>query len=101
MVFPVWMGLRQQADVNSANIVIVDATGASLGDRIAKALKTKFPQSQPPQVRTVSAEAVTKTGDDLVPRVAAKEINGFLVLDSNTTANKSVKYEGRNASSLK
>ena len=38
--------------------------------------------------------------DSAVNAVVRKDVYGFIVLDSNTIANKSVRYEGRNANSI-
>jgi len=101
MVFPVWMGLRQQPDANIARITVIDASGTQLGERVAAGLKEKFPASNPPVVKVVAPDQAKSTGDALVPSVVDKTYNGFITLDSNTVAGKSVTYEGRNASSVK
>ena len=38
-VLPAWLALRSRASADVTNVVIVDATGAGLGERVAAALR--------------------------------------------------------------
>ena len=76
------------------------ATGTNLGRRVSEGLKRDFPASPSPRVKIVEPARLAVTEDSAVNAVVRKEAYGFLVLDSNTVANRSVRYAGRNASSV-
>ncbi|HEY1177542.1 MAG TPA: hypothetical protein VGF17_15400, partial [Phytomonospora sp.] len=38
-VLPAWLAVRSRASADVTNVVIIDATGAGLGDRVAAALR--------------------------------------------------------------
>jgi ABC-2 type transport system permease protein len=99
-IMPTYISMRQGPGNDLTNITIVDATGTGLGARVSAALGQAFPGSPAPRVKVVPAERLAVTSDSLVSDVVRKEINGFLVLDSNTVANRSLTYAGRNAGSL-
>jgi ABC-2 type transport system permease protein len=106
-MFPVYIAARSGASSAVRHIAILDATGAGLGDRVAKALNTDS---------TVARSA----GDTIAPRVVAvtraelpareqalanevklpNHIVGYLVLTDSTLAGKSARYAGRNASTI-
>jgi ABC-2 type transport system permease protein len=97
---PTYISMKQGPSKDLTNIIILDATGVGLGSRVSVALKKSFPESAAPKVTTVGADALGKAEDAAVNEVVEKTINGFIVLDSNTIANKYVRYVGRNANSL-
>ncbi|MEO8333667.1 MAG: ABC transporter permease [bacterium] len=97
---PAYLSMKQRPANDLANVIVLDATGTGFGARVGAALIKSFPESPPPQVKTVSPERLAVAEDSAVNAVVRKEINGFIVLDSNTIANKSVRYAGRNASSV-
>ena len=99
-ILPTYISMRQQPGNELTNIVIVDATGTGLGARVSTELGKAFPVAPAPRVKLVPAERLAVTRDSLVNDVVRKDINGFLVLDSNTVANRSLTYAGRNAGSL-
>jgi ABC-2 type transport system permease protein len=99
-VVPTWISIKQRPGNDLTNIVILDATGAGLGARVAKALGNKYSAAPAPRAKTVTPERLAVAEDSAVTAVVRKEINGFLVLDSNTVANKYVRYIGRNAGSI-
>jgi ABC-2 type transport system permease protein len=91
---------RTNASTDLANVTIIDATGSGMGQRVAGALQQRYPLSPAPQVKSVDAASVPREEDRAVISVRDKETRGYLVLDSNTVAGNSVRYAGRNASSL-
>ena len=104
-MFPVYIAARSGASSAVRHITILDATGAGLGDRVAKALMA-------------DSTVARASGDTIVPRVVtvtpaelpARErsvadevklpnhIVGYLVLTDSTLAGKTARYAGRNAS---
>ena len=99
-ILPTYISMKQKPGNDLTNIVIVDATGTGLGARVSTELGKAFPVAPAPRVKVVPEERLAVTRDSLVNDVVRKDIAGFLVLDSNTVANRSVTYAGRNAGSL-
>ena len=60
----------------------------------------RYPLSPAPQVKSVDAASVPREEERAMISVRDKEARGYLVLDSNTVTGRSVRYAGRNASSL-
>lgn len=100
MVLPAYISMKQRPGNDITNVVVLDATGTGLGARVRTALGKSFPASPAPRVKVVSPERLSVAEDSAVNAVIRKDINGFIVLDSNTVANRSVRYAGRNASSI-
>jgi ABC-2 type transport system permease protein len=96
---PRLMGDRTEGSRDVARIDVLDATGTGLGNRVADALRAKFPLSRAPYVRTVDPAKLPLEEDRSVLRVQRGEVVGALVLDSATVAGDSVRYAGRNAGS--
>jgi len=96
---PRLMGDRSEGSRDVARIDVIDATGNGLGNRVAEALRVKYPLSRAPYVRTVEPSQVTLEEDHSILRVQRDEVLGALVLDSTTMKGDSVRYAGRNAGS--
>ena len=99
-VLPILISAKTKASTDLANVTIIDATSSGMGERVAAALRQRYPQSPAPEVKSVDAASVSREEDRAVLSVQGKETRGFLVLDSSTVAGTSVRYAGRNASSL-
>ena len=99
-ILPTYMSMKQRPSTELTNVVVLDATGTGLGARVSRELVKKFPDAPAPAVKVVSPERLSVSEDSAVNAVVRKEIIGFIVLDSNTVANRSVTYAGRNASSI-
>ena len=99
-VVPLLISTRSKASTDLANVTIIDATSSGMGERVAGALRQRFPLSPAPQVVSVDAASILREEDRAVISVRDKETRGYLVLDSNTVAGSSVRYAGRNASSM-
>jgi ABC-2 type transport system permease protein len=103
---PVWVMARSAAGSDTRNILILDATGAGLGQRVADVLMrdtslASTGSSAVPQVRVVSSAALPAAEDSATRAVMRpKSIVGYLVLDDSTLSAKRVRYAGRNASSI-
>ena len=100
MVLPAYISMKQRPGNDLTNVIVLDATGTGLGARVGTALAKSFPAAPSAQVKVVSPERLSVAEDSAVNAVIRKDINGFIVLDSNTVANRSVRYAGRNASSI-
>ena len=99
-ILPTYLSMKQRPGSDLTHIVILDATGSGLGTRVGGALSKAFPAAPAPRVTVVTPARLTGAKESSVNAVARKDINGFLVLDSNTVAGRSVTYAGRNASSI-
>jgi ABC-2 type transport system permease protein len=97
---PIWLSVRQKPAEDLAHVIVLDATGTGLGARVANGLKASFPKSPQPMLKLVAPERLMIAEDSAVRSVMTKEVQGFIVLDSNTVANRSVRYAGRNAGSM-
>ncbi len=99
-VVPILISSKTRASTDLANVTIIDATSSGMGERVAAALRERFPLSPAPGVRSVDAASVPREEDRAALAVQNKETRGYLVLDSNTVAGRSARYAGRNAGSL-
>jgi ABC-2 type transport system permease protein len=99
-VVPILISSRTKPSTDLANVIVIDATGSGMGERVAAALRERYPLSPPPEVRSVAAVSVPREEDRATLSVQNKEARGFLVLDSNTVAGTSARYAGRNAGSM-
>jgi ABC-2 type transport system permease protein len=99
LIIPPLLALRTKASDDIANIVILDATGAGLGGRVAAAIPR--PVGAPlPVVRVVSLDTLTRAESTATHEVVRNATRGYLVLDNFTLAGDSARYAGRNASSI-
>lgn len=99
-VMPMLIASKTKASTDLANITIIDATGTTMGERVAQALSKRFPEGRAPQVRSVNPASVPLEEDHAVLSVQRKTTRGYLVLDSGTVAGRSARYAGRNVGSL-
>jgi ABC-2 type transport system permease protein len=102
-----YIGSRGNASAAVRHITIINATGTDLGQRVSDALiadTTLGPvadDSIRPRVLNISAADLAATEQTVAAEVQIpNHIVGYLVLSDSTIAGKSVRYAGRNASSL-
>ena len=106
-LLPLYIAARSGASNDVRHIAILDATGAGLGDAVARALVNDSSVARIPG-DTVAPRVVNVTPADLPAReqTTADEvklpnhITGYLVLTDSTLAGKSARYAGRNASTI-
>lgn len=99
-ILPVVIAGKTKQSADMANVEILDATGSGMGDRIASALRARFPQSPSPSVRTIQSSDLPRAEDRATLDVQHKVVRGYLVLDSSTVTGARARYAGRNAGSL-
>jgi ABC-2 type transport system permease protein len=99
-VVPVLISSKTRGTPDIANVAVLDATGSGMGERIAAALRQRFPASPAPQLRNVTPALLGAEEDRATLQVQHKEMLGYLVLDSSTVAGNSARYAGRNAGSI-
>jgi ABC-2 type transport system permease protein len=88
------------------SVVVVDATGAGLGDGVLAALAaprpsrgTMQPNTYEATLETVDAAQLDAVRAALTERVVARELDGYLLLPPDLDDSGLVRYEGENASS--
>ena len=104
LILPAWFAQRQKGSDMAAAVVILDATGTSVGDQIARALADSIAPTTPatarPTVQHVTPAELPAAERAATAAVMQKQREGVLVLDSATLAGRRARYVGRNASSL-
>ena len=116
MVLPAYLSVQGMRDVRVGMIQIVDATTSGLGQRIAEKMAVlpsadslpptaaarveALARAPKPAVEVVAATEVAARDEALVKRVQAREIAGYLIVDSATLATGVARYAGRNAGSV-
>jgi ABC-2 type transport system permease protein len=102
-IVPMVISARTHSSPDLSHIVILDATGTQLGNRVARTLAGGITgEVSRADVRTVTPSALAaaeSTATREVMRVNDPML-GYLVLDSATIAGKAERYAGRNASTL-
>jgi ABC-2 type transport system permease protein len=98
---------KSSATTNVRHIAILDASGAGLGDRVAKALQSDSSLKGPkddsiaPRVRVVTLATLAQAESAATAEVRLpNHLVGYLALTDSTTTGVSARYAGRNASSI-
>jgi len=98
---------KSSATTNVRHIAILDASGAGLGDRVAKALQSDSSLKGPkddsiaPRVRVVTLATLAQAESAATAEVRQpNHLVGYLALTDSTTTGVSARYAGRNASSI-
>jgi ABC-2 type transport system permease protein len=114
MILPAVLTIRGIRGARVDDVRIVDATGTDLGRRIAARMAPP-PRDSTPEARAsadsvaaqflasvtaIAPESLAAEEERLTAAVVAKELTGFLVLDSATVRTGTARYAGRNAASV-
>ena len=100
---PAYLASKQSASANAGDIAILDATGQGLGTKVIARLtadSTIRTAAKQPQLRTITPEQLASAESTATQQVMSKRITGYLVLTDSTTAGRSARYAGRNASTI-
>ena len=101
MFLPALISSRSKAGADSANIVIVDATGAGLGERVASRLGGGIGGGgASPRVMVVSADSVAAAESLATADVMRERAKGYLILDSASLGGRRARYAGSNTTAL-
>ncbi len=101
MILPALISSRDKASAGGTNILIVDATGVGLGERVASRLAGGIDGgAKSPPVSVVAADAVAPAESLATRRVMSEELKGYLVLDSLTVAGSKARYSGSNTTAI-
>jgi ABC-2 type transport system permease protein len=98
MILPPLVAGRSEASATVGNIIVLDATGTDLGNRVAGVLGgaagsgTHVLDLSPDELESAEAAATDS--------VLARRARGYLVVDSSTTAGTGARYVGTNAPTI-
>jgi ABC-2 type transport system permease protein len=103
LFLPAWLSLRNlRAD--PANLIVIDATGAGLGQRLRStidSITTTAPNaSNRVDVRVTPPDAIAAAESLATKAVVAKDVDGYVVLDASTLRGERARYAGRNATAV-
>lgn len=101
MFLPALIASREKASGDASKIIIIDATGAGLGDRVAAQLAGGMSGTGgQSQVNAVAADAVAPAESLATKAVMTEKMKGYLVLDSGTVAGHRARYSGSNTTAI-
>ncbi len=101
MILPALISSRDKASASGTNILIVDATGVGLGDRVSTRLAGGIDGgAKAPQVNTVTMNALAQAESLATKQVVAESVKGYLVLDSLTLTGAKARYAGSNITAI-
>lgn len=100
MFLPALIASREKGSGNS-QIIIIDATGVSLGNRVATRLAGGVSGTGgQSEVRVVRPDSIAPAESLATAAVASERVKGYLVLDSSTVAGRSARYSGSNTTAI-
>jgi ABC-2 type transport system permease protein len=97
---PALLTLRNMRADTSASLIVIDATGAGLGDRVRAALTPTTPSKTPvgrTDVRVTPPNEIASAESLATREVVSKAFDGYVVLDNKTLRGESARYSGRKA----
>lgn len=98
---PPLLAMRSTPSRNLAHVIILDATGAGLGARVAAALDSgRTMAAAGTRLEVIAPAALTAAESAATHAVMRRAAEGYLVLDYRTLAGESARYAGRNASAI-
>ncbi|MFL5487503.1 MAG: ABC transporter permease [Gemmatimonadaceae bacterium] len=101
IIVPAWMASRSKATSDIYNMVILDATGAGFGHRLAVNIAGDSTDStRMARVTVVAPGELTQAESTATREVMKKEKTGYVVVDQQTIAGETARYAGRNATSI-
>lgn len=102
MFLPPMMASRDKGTADVGNIVIVDATGVGLGERVATRMSGGISGGggSTPRVVVVPADSIAPAESLVTKDVMAEKIKGYLILDSASLAGQKARYAGSNTTAL-
>ena len=101
MIVPAWLSIRSVQSTEHGRVIILDATGTALGDRVADRLRGGlFGDTAAARVVRVAPAALAEAESLATQAVMRKEETGFLTLKPTALRDTSVRYAGRNAASM-
>jgi len=101
IIIPAYMAKGRTASTEFTNAIILDATKAGIGQRVADAMSAgRVPGSAAPNVRVVAPAELSQAESTSTRLVMNKQASGYLVLTDQTLKGDELHYAGRNATSI-
>jgi ABC-2 type transport system permease protein len=101
MIVPPLVAERSSASVNVANILVLDASGTDLGNRVAGALGgIGGADGGGTRVLAIAPDGMAAAESLATDSVLQRRARGYLVVDSTTVAGTGARYVGTNASTI-
>jgi ABC-2 type transport system permease protein len=101
MFLPALIASKSKGDADASNIIIVDATGVGLGERVANRMSGGISGSTSrTQIRVVDGGAIVQAESLATRDVMSERVKGYLILDSSTVAGQTARYAGSNTTAL-
>ena len=101
IIIPAYMAKGRTASTEFTNAIILDATKAGIGQRVADAMSVgRVPGSAAPNVRVVAPAELSQAESTSTRLVMNKQASGYLVLTDQTLNGEELHYAGRNATSI-
>ena len=100
---PALLTLRNMRADTSTSLIVIDATGAGLGDRVRTALTPTTPTATAvgrTDVRVTPLDGIAAAESLATKEVVSKTFDGYVVLDEKTLRGQSARYAGRNATAV-
>ena len=101
IIIPAYMAKGRTSSTEFTNAIILDATKAGIGQRVADAMSVgRLPGSAAPNVRVVAPAELSQAESTSTRLVMNKQASGYLVLTDQTLNGEELHYAGRNATSI-
>lgn len=101
MIVPPLVAERSAASTSVGNILIIDASGTDLGDRVAGSLGgLSAGAGGGTRIMTTAPDEIAAAESLATDSVIARRATGYLVIDSTTVAGTGARYVGSNASTI-
>ena len=100
---PAWLTMRNLRADASSSLVVIDATGAGLGERLRTALTPTTASTTPTgriDVRITAPDGIAAAESLATKAVIAKSVDGYVVLDAKTLRGERARYAGRKATAV-
>ena len=99
---PAWLTLRNLRADATSSLIVIDATGAGLGERLRTALipATATPNAGTIDIRVTPADGIAAAETLATTAVVSKQVDGYVVLDAATLRGERARYAGRKATAV-
>ena len=100
---PALLTMRNLRADATSSLIVIDATGAGLGERLRTALTPTTPAPNATgriDVRVTSPDAIAAAESLATKAVVSKEVDGYVVLDARTLRGERARYAGRKATAV-
>ena len=103
---PAYLALRNVRIAAASSLIIIDATGAGLGERLRRTLMTPASATAAPtpasniEVRVTAPNEIAAAESLATKAVIAKTVDGYVVLDERTLRGQRARYAGRKATAV-